>query len=57
MFVLLARDPLAPRLVRKWAFMRAAQNMAGDAVKVDEAHDCANAMDAWQQAREPQASP
>jgi len=48
MFVLLARDPQAPRLVRSWADVRA---MA--VAKVAEARACADAMDAWRAENRP----
>ena len=46
MFVLLARDPLAPNLVRRWAKRRLA---AGDAnpEKIAEARACAKQMEEW----------
>lgn len=43
MFVLLARDPQAPDLVRQWAARR--QNT--ESKKAKEAFDCANAMIKW----------
>lgn len=49
MFVLLARDPLAPDLVRQWADRRATAR--GNDEKVAEARQCADAMTAWQQGR------
>jgi hypothetical protein len=42
MFVLLARDPLAPILVELWASLRA--HAAGNPSKVAEARECAAAM-------------
>lgn len=42
MFVLLARDPLAPILVELWASMR--EHLAGNPAKVKEARGCAAAM-------------
>lgn len=45
MFVLLARDPLAPRLVEQWAELREATR--GPGAKVDEARACAAAMAVW----------
>jgi hypothetical protein len=50
MFVLLARDPLAPMLVELWASLRA--HLAGNPSKVDEARACAVAMRRWKTARE-----
>lgn len=45
MFVLLARDPMAPRLVEQWARER---EWAGEKpAKVDEARQCAHAMRQW----------
>ncbi len=45
MFVLLARDPLAPMLVDLWANLRA--HLAGNPSKVGEARECARAMRKW----------
>ena len=45
MFVLLARDPMAPILVRLWADLRS--QAAGNPSKVSEAKECAAAMDTW----------
>lgn len=45
LFVLLARDPLAPILVRLWADLR--QQAAGNPSKVNEARYCAAAMEQW----------
>lgn len=45
MFVLLARDPLAPILVRLWAMLR--EHLAGNPSKVQEARDCAVSMEMW----------
>ena len=45
MFVLLARDPLAPILVELWASLR--QHAVGNPSKVAEARDCAKAMRDW----------
>lgn len=50
MFVLLARDPLAPGLIRQWAAMRKAAR--GDSPKVGEAENCADSMDEWRSARD-----
>lgn len=48
MFVLLARDPLAPGLVREWADQREAVAVtARQFAKVAEARQCADAMEAW----------
>lgn len=48
MFVLLARDPHAPELVRQWAEHRSYGGY--DPEKVAEAFACADAMDAWRAA-------
>lgn len=48
MFVLLARDPLAPILVRLWASLR--YHLAGNPSKVKEAIECAASMESWRQA-------
>jgi hypothetical protein len=45
LFVLLARDPLAPILVELWAMLRA--QSAGNPSKVQEARQCAVAMRQW----------
>jgi hypothetical protein len=45
MFVLLGRDPSASLLVRLWAEVRAKQGE--DPAMVQEARDCADAMEAW----------
>ncbi len=58
MFVLLARDPLAPILVRLWADLR--EHAAGNPSKVFEARDCAIDMEKWkhrQRAASPAPSP
>jgi len=44
-FVLLARDPLAPDLIRQWAEQRFEEGEDRD--KVDEAFACANEMVQW----------
>jgi hypothetical protein len=49
MFVLLARDPLAPILVRMWADLRA--HLAGNPSKVTEARKCAEDMVQWRAVR------
>ena len=63
LFVLRSTDPSAPRLVRQWAdeyeLRKGIQNSSGDGPgllderqqrKVDEARECARAMEAWRQA-------
>lgn len=45
MFVLLARDPHAPLLVRLWADLRKLH--AGNPSKVDEARQCADDMERY----------
>lgn len=52
MFVLLARDPTAPAIVKEWAEMREQAIETGnrprsDYTMVTEARDCALAMEAW----------
>lgn len=54
MFVLLARDPLAPILVRLWADLR--EHAAGNPSKVFEARTCAIDMEKWR-LRQPRARP
>jgi hypothetical protein len=54
MFVLLARDPGAPLLVRNWALTRESeiqhgQRPASDMAKVEEARRCADNMRAWRE--------
>jgi hypothetical protein len=46
MFVLLARDPMAPAIVRRWAAHRELDPGTPRA-QVQEALDCAAAMEAW----------
>jgi hypothetical protein len=46
MFVLLARDPWAPHLVRAWA-MHMGRDNGCDEEKIAEALACAAAMEAW----------
>lgn len=50
-FVLLARDPYAPVLVRKWAerYLRLAREE--DREQIAEAHQVADAMEDWRAAR------
>lgn len=57
MFVLLGRDPLAPMLVRLWAFMRGLRRphadpriRAHEAEKQAEAESCAADMERWRDA-------
>ena len=45
MFVLLARDPLAPALVSLWANLR--EQLAGNPSKVGEARMCVTDMKRW----------
>lgn len=45
MFVLLARDPMAPGLVEQWADWRAL--IGEDQAKVAEARECAGKMRDW----------
>ena len=57
MFVLLARDPYAPTLVRLWALERRAaiqmgRRPADDMNMVEEACACADAMEAWRSAND-----
>ena len=52
MFVLLARDPASPALVRDWADRREfmihnKQKPESDRPMVEEARQCADAMEAW----------
>lgn len=52
MFVLLARDRLAPDLVRAWVARHSGAALSGRAYtdKEQEALDCADAMEAWREA-------
>lgn len=57
MFVLLARDPDAPRLCRNWASQRESEikrgaRPASDAAKVQEARETADRMDKWRKAND-----
>jgi hypothetical protein len=47
MFILLARDPLAPVLVELWATLR--RELRGHSDKVAEARRCAVAMREWRE--------
>lgn len=44
-FTLIARDPMAPALIRLWAAQRWQEHE--DPEKVAEARECADAMEAW----------
>src|SRR5271167_4124368 len=48
-FTLLARDPMAPVLIRMWAAQRWAEH--DDPEKIAEARACADAMDRWRAQR------
>lgn len=53
MFILLARDPDAPALVREWARIREARGYKAE--KVAEARACADSMETWRaEARQPE---
>lgn len=45
-FCLLPTDPLAPRMVRKWAEVAVGTN-THEPAKIREAHEVADAMEAW----------
>jgi hypothetical protein len=47
MFILLARDRMAPDLVKLWAQLR--ETDGEDPAKVQEARDCAEAMRKWRE--------
>lgn len=51
MFVLLARDRHAPWLIRYWALWRHQENE--DEAKVQEALECARAMEQWRRDHRP----
>lgn len=53
MFILLARDPVAPLLVRWWAELR--HDIAIE--KLSEAIDCADAMNVWRREHRPEKKP
>jgi hypothetical protein len=60
MFVLLARDVIAPEIVERWAYARRVLIRHGhkpqsDAPMVDEAMQCAKAMRAWRTKNRPLA--
>ncbi len=57
MFVLLARDPLAPELVRQWAYQRWDRDEQRDLLKCAEALDCALAMEQWRITNPPEKKP
>lgn len=50
MFILLARDPLAPILVNLWAQLQKTRE-GWDLAKTKEAEACAHAMRTWKQER------
>lgn len=52
MFVLLARDPSAPHVVRFWA--DAEEMQGGDADKIAEARRCADDMERWRAEHRPE---
>jgi hypothetical protein len=56
MFVLLARDPLAPDLVREWARRRSMRH-EDDITKIAEALCCADEMAEWRLANPPEPKP
>lgn len=51
LFVLRAKDPLAPTVVRAWASTATLADLHAE--KLDEALECADAMDEWRHARYP----
>lgn len=55
MFILLARDPLAPGIVELWADQR--EQGRGPSAKVEEARRCVKDMQAWQTAHAPPTPP
>ncbi|MCK5615395.1 hypothetical protein KAR91_76735 [Candidatus Pacearchaeota archaeon] len=50
-FVLCARDPLAPRCVRKWAYDALQRNDGTKIDKINEALKTADEMEEWQKNR------
>ena len=56
MFILLARDPLAPMIVEEWA--RWEENRLGhNTEKIQEAKNCANEMRIWRKTNVPSPDP
>lgn len=55
MFVLLARDPLAPDIVREWINRRL--KVECDLVKTQAAYECARLMEEWRAANPPETKP
>jgi hypothetical protein len=53
MFILLARDPLAPILVRLWAELRAAASLEDDSAMIEEAMELADDMNDWRYTNRP----
>lgn len=53
MFILLARDPQAPDLVRQWARDRHFSAQGEEGQQVNEALLCAGAMDVWRAKNRP----
>jgi hypothetical protein len=53
MFILLARDPLAPLLVDLWAQLRAEGSIEDDSAIVEEAEECAQSMRDWRNENRP----
>jgi hypothetical protein len=51
MFVLLARDPFAPGLVREWARLQCENHE-----KINAALACADAMEEWRRANPPETN-
>lgn len=47
LFVLLARDPLAPSLVRHWVELRNVMGLDDGFEKLREANQCADDMENW----------
>lgn len=53
MFILLARDPLAPLMVEIWAQLRAEASTEDDQALIEEAQECADSMREWRGANRP----
>lgn len=53
MFILLARDPLAPLLVEMWAQLRAESSTEDDSAMIEEAEECAESMREWRAEHRP----
>lgn len=53
MFILLARDPLAPILVQLWADLRGAASLEDDSAMIEEAMELSEQMNEWRYTNRP----